>query len=176
MSCGIGCRWNLDLVLLWLWCRPAVVAPIQTLAWELPHAMGAALKTNKQINKYHLSWGSLLVQWVKNPVLSLLWLQLQLWLGFDGSWELLHAAGLTENKKTKNPTPIISLHQEEYFFFVKVAIWVNAFKYGENLKEKDHALKVCFSCKILKQFYLCGQGGPEIDVAKIAEVMKGTAG
>ena len=27
-----------DPGLLWLWCRPAAVAPIQHLAWELPHA------------------------------------------------------------------------------------------------------------------------------------------
>ena len=28
MNCGIGCRCVLDLVLLWLWCRPAAAAPI----------------------------------------------------------------------------------------------------------------------------------------------------
>ena len=31
--------------LLWLWCRQAAVAPIQPLAWELPHAKSAALKS-----------------------------------------------------------------------------------------------------------------------------------
>ena len=31
-------------LLLWLWCRPAAVAPIGPLAWELPYASGAALK------------------------------------------------------------------------------------------------------------------------------------
>ena len=31
----------------WLWRRPAAVAPIGTLAWELPYAMGAALKRQK---------------------------------------------------------------------------------------------------------------------------------
>ena len=35
MSCGIGHRLGSDLVLLWLWCRPAATAPIWTLAWEL---------------------------------------------------------------------------------------------------------------------------------------------
>ena len=34
MSCGVGCRWGLNLVLLWLWCRPAAVGPIQPLAWQ----------------------------------------------------------------------------------------------------------------------------------------------
>ena len=33
-----------DPELLWLWCRPAAAAPIQLLAWELPYAMGGALK------------------------------------------------------------------------------------------------------------------------------------
>ena len=37
-------QWVKDLVLLWLWCRPAAVAPIRPLVWELPCAVGAALK------------------------------------------------------------------------------------------------------------------------------------
>ena len=36
MSFSVGCRHGSDLVLLWLWCRPAAAAPIQPLAWELP--------------------------------------------------------------------------------------------------------------------------------------------
>ena len=42
MSCGVGCRHGLDLALLWLWCRPAATALIQT-----PYALGAALKRKK---------------------------------------------------------------------------------------------------------------------------------
>ena len=41
-------QWVKDLALLWLWCRPAVVALIRPLAWELPYAMGAALKSKKK--------------------------------------------------------------------------------------------------------------------------------
>ena len=43
---------GLDLVLLWLWRKPAAIAPIQTLDWELPYATGAALKKNffKELN------------------------------------------------------------------------------------------------------------------------------
>ena len=37
-------QWVKDLALPWLWCRPAAAAPILPLAWELPYAMGAALK------------------------------------------------------------------------------------------------------------------------------------
>ena len=33
--------------LLWLWCRLASVASIGPLAWELPYAMGMALKRKK---------------------------------------------------------------------------------------------------------------------------------
>ena len=47
MSCGVSHRKSLDLALLWLWRRPAAGAMIQSLAWELPYAMGAALKSKK---------------------------------------------------------------------------------------------------------------------------------
>ena len=50
VSCGVGHRCGKDLALLWLWCRPAAIALIQPLAWELAYAEGVALKdkTNKQ--------------------------------------------------------------------------------------------------------------------------------
>ena len=46
MSCCVGCRQGSDpaLLWLWLWCRLAAVAPIQSQARELPYSMGAALK------------------------------------------------------------------------------------------------------------------------------------
>ena len=34
MSCAVGRRCGSDLVLLWLWSRPAATAPIRPLAWE----------------------------------------------------------------------------------------------------------------------------------------------
>ena len=43
MSCGVGGRCGSDPVLLWLWCRPAVTALIQPLAWELPYTVGVEL-------------------------------------------------------------------------------------------------------------------------------------
>ena len=84
MSCGIGCRHSSDLVLLWLWCRPAAVAPIRPLAWESPYAMGAAQeiattttttkrqkrqKTNKKQNnkKKTNSEFPVVAQWLTNP-------------------------------------------------------------------------------------------------------------
>ena len=48
MSCGVGHRCGSDLVLLWLWCRPAAVAPIRPLAWEPPQAEDAVQKKKKK--------------------------------------------------------------------------------------------------------------------------------
>ena len=48
MSCGVGLRHSLDLGLLWLWCRPAAIAAIRPLAWELPYATDEALKSKNK--------------------------------------------------------------------------------------------------------------------------------
>ena len=45
MSYGVGRRCGSDLLLLWLWCRPAATGPIEPLAWEPPYAAGVALKS-----------------------------------------------------------------------------------------------------------------------------------
>ena len=34
--------------MLWLWHRPADANPIEPLAWEIPYAAGAALKSEKK--------------------------------------------------------------------------------------------------------------------------------
>ena len=55
MSWGMGHRCGSDLVLLWLWHKPAAAAPVQLLAWEFPYAADAALKwksKTKQKNIY----------------------------------------------------------------------------------------------------------------------------
>ena len=55
MSCGIGCRHGSDPVLLW--CRLAAVTPIWPLAWELPYAVGVALRQKKEKKKKGIySW------------------------------------------------------------------------------------------------------------------------
>ena len=41
----------MDPELLWLWCRPAAVAPIQLLVWELPYAVGVAIKKQRKPQK-----------------------------------------------------------------------------------------------------------------------------
>ena len=51
MSCGVGHRLGLDLVLLWLWCRPAATALIRPLVWEPSYATGVALKRQKTEEK-----------------------------------------------------------------------------------------------------------------------------
>jgi len=51
MSCGVGCRCGSDPALLWLWRRPAAIAPTGPLAWEPPYAAGAALEMAKKTKK-----------------------------------------------------------------------------------------------------------------------------
>ena len=51
MSCGVVCRPSLDLVWLWLWCRPAAAAPSHLLAWDFPYAAGAAVTREKKKKK-----------------------------------------------------------------------------------------------------------------------------
>ena len=54
MSCGVIHRRGSEPSLLWLWYRPAAVAPIQPLAWEPPYATGAAPNPQK-INQEQLT-------------------------------------------------------------------------------------------------------------------------
>ena len=56
MSCGVGCRRGLDLLLLWLWCRLEAVAPTRPLAWEPSYAEGMALKRKKKKKKEGITW------------------------------------------------------------------------------------------------------------------------
>ena len=44
-------RYGSDLAWLWLWHRPAAVAPIRTLGCELPYDVGMALKKKKKKKK-----------------------------------------------------------------------------------------------------------------------------
>ena len=47
-------QWVKDPALPRLWCRPAAVAPIRSLAWEPLYAMGAALKRQKKTKKKYI--------------------------------------------------------------------------------------------------------------------------
>ena len=51
MSFSGSLRQGLDSILLWLWYRLAAVALIQIPRWELPYAMGVALKRQKKKKK-----------------------------------------------------------------------------------------------------------------------------
>ena len=46
MSCGVGHRYSLNLG--WLWHQLAAASLIQPLDWELPDAMDAGLKRQKE--------------------------------------------------------------------------------------------------------------------------------
>ena len=48
MSCGVGHRRGTDPAWLWLWRRPAAIAPTGPLLWEPPYAAGAALKRQER--------------------------------------------------------------------------------------------------------------------------------
>ena len=51
-GCGVGHRPGAGPTSLWLWCRPLATAVIRSLVWEVPYAMGTALKRqNKNKNK-----------------------------------------------------------------------------------------------------------------------------
>ena len=66
--CRSQTRSDSELLLLWLWHKPAVAALIRPLAWELPYAASMALKGKKKkkkkrgfavkifITEFHLSW------------------------------------------------------------------------------------------------------------------------
>ena len=68
MSCGVGHRHSSDPELLWR--RVAAVALIQPLAWELPRAVGVALKSKKNhiLALKILFFGvPVMAQWLTNP-------------------------------------------------------------------------------------------------------------
>ena len=54
----MGHRCGSDVVLLWLWHRPAAVGLIRPLAWEPPYAAGAALKKKTKKKKCLHNWSS----------------------------------------------------------------------------------------------------------------------
>ena len=58
MSCGVGRICGSDPSLLWLWCRPAAIAPTQPLAWEPPYTMGVAQNNNNNKKRVTLMLSS----------------------------------------------------------------------------------------------------------------------
>ena len=66
MSCGVRCRRDSDLALLWLWYRLAAVAPIGPLAWELVKIQNLGVRIVAQWKQIRLGSMSM---WVKDLVL-----------------------------------------------------------------------------------------------------------
>ena len=52
----MGHRCDSDPALLGLWRGLAAAAPIRPLAWELPYAMGVALKKEKREVDHQVTW------------------------------------------------------------------------------------------------------------------------
>ena len=55
MSCGVGHRFDLDPMLLWLWHRPAATALTAPLAWEPPYAVVSALEKDTHTKRCCIS-------------------------------------------------------------------------------------------------------------------------
>ena len=70
MSCGVGCRCSSDMMLLWLWCRPAATAPIQPLAWKFPYAESVALKSKKKKKQKKTENSGKVIEWTLFSVRS----------------------------------------------------------------------------------------------------------
>ena len=51
VSCGVGRKRIWNPTLLWLWYRPAAMAPIWPLAWEFPYDVNVVLKRRKEKRK-----------------------------------------------------------------------------------------------------------------------------
>jgi len=51
MSCSVNLRLGSDMMLLWLWHRPAATSPIQPLAWDPPYATSVDLESKKKKKK-----------------------------------------------------------------------------------------------------------------------------
>ena len=57
LSCSVDRRRGWDLAFLRLWCRPVATASLWPLAWEIPYAVGVALKRqNKQTKTVPNAW------------------------------------------------------------------------------------------------------------------------
>ena len=56
MSYGVGRSRGLGSTLLWLWCRLAGAALVQSLALKLPYAAGVVLKEKKNQNNTVQKW------------------------------------------------------------------------------------------------------------------------
>ena len=69
VTCGVGHRRGLDLVLLWLWCRLVATAVIQPLALEPPYAVGTTLKKTKTKNSDDNSNNALRLSWELNDLI-----------------------------------------------------------------------------------------------------------
>ena len=85
VSYGVGCIQSSDPALLQLCCRLAAAALVRPLAWELQHAMGAALKKTKKKKNHKILSGSNCKEWVRKMCFKGIWKHFCWWSGLDWS-------------------------------------------------------------------------------------------
>ena len=93
VSCGIGRKHDSDLLFLWLWCRLAVVAPIQPLAFAFPHAKNAALKSKKTKTKTKTQD---YVKWGYTHTKKLLMTNIKTYMNMDQKCEIICEKGIID--------------------------------------------------------------------------------
>ena len=91
-SCGIGHRCGSDLMLLWLWHRPAAIALVRPLAWEPSYATGVALKIYIYIYTHTVKFSLLIFWWGFLHLLSSVILAYT--FAFIHFWLQLHGPGI----------------------------------------------------------------------------------
>ena len=90
------------MLLLWLWHRPAAIAPIGLLAWELPFAAPAALKSKKKKKKKkRFREFSDAVGYGSNTVDTAALITAVVWVVQSLAWELLYAASTAQKNLKK---------------------------------------------------------------------------
>ena len=62
----------MDTVLLWLWCRLAAAAPVQSIAQKLSYAVGAALKRKKERSSKDVIYSMVTVSTYANDMVNII--------------------------------------------------------------------------------------------------------
>ena len=163
MSCGVGHRRGSDPAFLWLWCRPAAVARIQPLAWELPCATGMALKSKKERKKENKQVGmkmlpakkSLLFMLVKESPNFPHWiisLSLAFPYGFYGDHPLLCNSCLS-SRRLRLSLASQNIHKPPLLPSLWLILYIGRNTVQDRLVRLTPAPQTCISCLLS---FCCG--------------------